>query len=151
MVLWSWMVSLYSENLQISWENKKHLKIDRAEIKALEHVVKIRDSQIHSSELIANDNVTSNFIRLSKRSIPFLYPNEGLWSWAPHNVICYLKSHIVSPADKHHQESSFHLQGNFWDYLWFMAGSGHWKFLLTWTWSKPKDWNSWPPHPKEQL
>lgn len=39
------MVSLYSENLQISCENKKHFKIDQAEIKALEHIVKITYSQ----------------------------------------------------------------------------------------------------------
>jgi len=45
MVLWSWIVSLHSEDLQISCENKKHLKIDQAEIKALEHIVKITHYQ----------------------------------------------------------------------------------------------------------
>lgn len=58
MILWSWMVNLYSENLQISCENKNskkekkkkeraQLKIDQAEIKALEHIVKITDPQSH--------------------------------------------------------------------------------------------------------
>lgn len=47
MALRSWIVSLYFENLQISCENKNHLKIDQPEIKALEHIVKIIVSQTH--------------------------------------------------------------------------------------------------------